>query len=85
MAHPHHENNDSYRLHRPKPDGLVAVFNQDGFLMAEHNPITGATSWHRVVPATKRESVERKLLEQFSAVADTNGGARKNPRTHRNR
>ena len=69
MAHSHHENNDSYRLHRARPDGPVAVFNQDGFLMAEYNPATGMTSWHRVVPATKRESLERKLAEQFPALA----------------
>jgi hypothetical protein len=72
MAILHHENNDSYRLHRAKPDGSVTVFNQDGFLMAEYNPVTGATAWHRVVPATKRESVERKLSEQFPVLADTN-------------
>jgi hypothetical protein len=72
MAHSHHENNDSYRLHRAKPDGSVAVFNQDGFLMAEYNPITGVIAWHRVVPATKRESIERKLSDQFPVVGDTN-------------
>ena len=77
MAHLHHENNDSYRLHRAKPDGSVAVFNQDGFFMAEYNPITGATAWHRVVPATKRESVERKLAEQFPVVTHTNAPANK--------
>ena len=81
MAHPHHENNDSYRLHRPKPDGPVAVFNQDGFLMAEHNPISGATSWHRVVPATKREAIEKKLSAQFppslDAKANTNRSRRR--------
>jgi hypothetical protein len=77
MADPHHENNDSYRLHRAKPDGSVAVFNQDGFLMAEYNPITAVTAWHRVVPATKRESIERKLLERFSVVADSAAYANK--------
>jgi hypothetical protein len=45
MASPHHEHNDSFRLHRAKPDGVVAVLNQDGFVMAEYNPFTGATAW----------------------------------------
>jgi hypothetical protein len=70
MAHQHHETNDSYRLHRAKPDGSVAVFNQDGYLMAEYNPDNGVTAWHRVVPATKRESIERKLSEQFPVLAE---------------
>jgi hypothetical protein len=65
MASSHHEHNDSFRLHRAKPDGVVAVLNQDGFVMAEYNPLTGATAWLRVVPGAKRESVERKLSEQF--------------------
>ena len=65
MSDLHREHNDSYRLHRPKPDGLVAVFNQDGYFMAEYNPVTGATAWHRVVAAAKRESIERRLSEQF--------------------
>ena len=65
MSDLHREHNESYRLHRPKPDGLVAVFNQDGYFMAEYNPITGATAWHRVVAASKREAIERRLSEQF--------------------
>jgi hypothetical protein len=75
MAHPNHENNDSYRLHRTKPDGLVSVFNQDGFLIAEYNPISGATAWLRVVPVPKRQSLERKLSEQFPMVAETRAPA----------
>lgn len=87
MAHQHHENSDSYRLHRAKPDGSVAVFNQDGFFMAEYNPMTGATAWHRVVPATKRESVEKKLLEQFPVVANkvANKNAPANNKSRRSR
>ena len=76
MAHPHHENNDSYRLHRAKPEGMVSVFNQDGFLMAEYNPATGTTAWHRVVPATGRERIEKRLLEQFPVVRETKAPAR---------
>ena len=85
MAHPHHDTNDSYRLHRPKPEGLISVFNQDGFLMAEHDPITGATAWHRVVPAAKREAVERKLCEQNPAgrQEQTSTSARKSPSSKR--
>lgn len=66
-----HENHDVYRLHREKPDSPVAVLNQDGFFMAEYNPVTGTTAWHRVVPATKRESVEKRLAQQFPVVAET--------------
>jgi hypothetical protein len=69
MPSPRHEHNDSFRLHRAKPDGVVAVLNQDGFVMAEYNPVTGATAWLRVVPAAKRDSVERKLSEQFPIAA----------------
>ena len=68
MPSPRHEHNGSFRLHRAKPDGVVAVLNQDGFVMAEYNPFTGATAWLRVVPGPKRESIERKLSEQFPAA-----------------
>jgi len=71
MANMQHENNDIYRLHRDKPDSPVAVLNQDGFFMAEYNPVTGTTAWHRVVPATKRESVEKRLAEQFPVIVET--------------
>jgi hypothetical protein len=83
MSHPPYETNDSYRLHRANPEGSVAVFNQDGFLMAEYNPITGTTAWHRVVPATKRESIERKLLEQFPVAARRNASANTSRSTRR--
>jgi hypothetical protein len=83
IAQLQHENNDSYRLHRSKPDGSVAVLNQDGFFMAEYNPITRATAWHRVVPATKRESIERKLSEQFPVVAEINRAANESRSTRR--
>src|SRR5688572_28647943 len=65
MANAQHENNDTYRLHRVKPDSPVSVLNQDGFFMAQYNPVTGATAWHRVVPATKRESIEKRLAQEF--------------------
>jgi hypothetical protein len=85
MTHPHRENNDSYHLHRVKPNGPVSVLNQDGFLMAEYDPVTGNTAWHRVVPATKRESVERKLSEQFSIVPVGRAQVNKLRRTRRKR
>ena len=85
MAHLQHENQDSYRLQRLKPDGSVMVFNQDGFLMAEYSPITGAIAWHRVVPAAKRESVERRLSEQFPVVAGRNASANTSRSTRRKR
>jgi hypothetical protein len=83
MANLQHENNDSYRLHRGKPDGSVSVFNQDGFLMAEYNPLTGVTAWHRVVPSTKRESIEKRLLEQFPVLAGSPTYANKPPAKRR--
>ena len=70
LANAQQENNDTYRLHRAKPDSPVAVLNQDGFFMAEYNPVTGATAWHRVVPATKRDSVEKRLAQQFPAIVE---------------
>ena len=77
MANAQQENNDTYRLHRAKPDSPVAVSNQDGFFMAEYNPATGATAWHRVVPATKRESVEKRLAQQFPAIVEMKVAANK--------
>jgi hypothetical protein len=82
MANAQHENNDTYRLHRAKPDSTVAVLNQDGFFMAEYNPATGATAWHRLVPATKRESVEKRLAQQFPAIVATKVAANR-PRSKR--
>jgi hypothetical protein len=77
MAPSIHENHDSYRLHRGKPDGLVSVLNQDGFLMAEYNPFTGVIAWHRVVPANKRGSIERQLAANFPAVANAHSTSNK--------
>lgn len=77
MANAQQENSDTYRLHRAKPDSPVAVLNQDGFFMAEYNPATGATAWHRVVPATKRESVEKRLAQQFPAIIEMKVAANK--------
>ena len=82
MAHPHHENNDSYHLHHPKSASVVSVFNQDGFLMAEYSLTTGAVAWHRVAPSTKREAVERRLTEQFPVIVQKRAPA-KSPRTRR--
>lgn len=69
MANAQHDN-DTYRLYVGRP-GAVAVLNQDGFLMAEYDQSTGATAWLRVVAATKRESVEQRLAQQFPAVVET--------------
>ena len=68
MASPQHENNDTYHLYRPRPEGAVVVVNQDGFVMAEYDQTTGATAWLRVVAATKRDSVEQRLANQFPAI-----------------
>src|SRR4051812_10056252 len=77
MANAQHENNDTYRLYRPRAEGAVAVVNQDGFLMAEYDQTTGATAWLRVVAATKRDSVEQRLAQQFPAITERSAAAHK--------
>ncbi len=72
-----HDNNDTYHLHRARPESPVTVVNQDGFLMAEYNPSTGATAWLRDVAATKRETVEKRLAQQFPALVAVNVPANK--------
>lgn len=55
----------SYHFRRGKPDGLIQVFNQDSYLMAEYSEFTGIVRWQRVLLATQRETVERWLREKY--------------------
>jgi len=59
------ERGDSYVFQRAKKDGLILVFNQDSYLMAEYWERTGIASWQRIVNIQQRTAVEKKLREQF--------------------
>jgi hypothetical protein len=65
VQHHHHKINDAYHCRRAKQEGLVLVYNQDSYLMAEYSERTGRVSWQRVVPITQREAIERWLNEQY--------------------
>ena len=59
------ERAESYVFQRAKSNGLILVFNQDSYLMAEYRERTGIASWQRIVNIQQRTAVERKLREQF--------------------
>jgi hypothetical protein len=61
----HHAALSTYQFKRAKADGLIQVFNEGCYLMAEYNERTGAVSWQRVLLATQREMVERWLRERY--------------------
>jgi hypothetical protein len=46
-------------------NGLVQIYNENSYLMAEYNENTGSTLWRRVVPASQRAAVEARMLEQY--------------------
>jgi hypothetical protein len=56
---------DSYHFRRAKQSGLIQVFNQDWYLMAEYSEHTGAVSWQRITAAPQRAAVEQWLRDQF--------------------
>ena len=56
---------DSYHFRRAKQHGLIQVFNQDWYLMAEYSEHTGAVSWQRITAAPQRAAVEQWLRDQF--------------------
>jgi hypothetical protein len=60
---------DSYHFRRAKQSGLIQVFNQDWYLMAEYSEHTGAVSWQRITAAPQRAAVEQWLRDQFPVVA----------------
>ena len=55
----------AYRCRRTRQDGLIEVFNENSYLMAEYSDTTGEVRWLRVVLASQRASVEEWLLEQY--------------------
>jgi hypothetical protein len=59
------EHGGSYVFQRAKRDGLILVFNQDSYLMAEYWERSGIASWQRIVNIQQRTAVEKKLREQF--------------------
>jgi hypothetical protein len=61
----HHAALSTYQFKRAKADGLIQVFNEGCYLMAEYNERTGAVSWQRVLLATQREMVEKWLRERY--------------------
>ena len=67
MQQHHNANiNDSYHFKRSSPSGdLVFVFNSDNYVMAEYHMRSAHTAWHRVVPVTQRESVEKWLGQHY--------------------
>ena len=60
---------DSYHFRRAKQGGLIQVFNQDWYLMAEYSEHTGAVSWQRITAAPQRAAVEQWLRDQFPVAA----------------
>ena len=65
MQHHHHEINNTFHCQRAIHGESVHVLNADHYLMAEYNTRTGRVSWHRMVAATQRESVEKWLRENY--------------------
>ena len=56
----------SFRFRRPNPHGgLIQILNENSYLLAEYNENTGVVSWHRMVVATQKTTIEQRLFEQF--------------------
>ena len=55
---------------KPSPqDGTMLVLNADHYIMGYYRMKTGSVSWHRVVQATQRESIEKWLLQNYPVKA----------------
>lgn len=61
----HHATLASYQFKRAKAEGMIHVLNEGSYLMAEYNERTGVVSWQRVVLATQKEIIERRLREHY--------------------
>lgn len=61
----YHATLSTYQFKRAKADGLIQVFNEGCYLMAEYSERTGIVSWQRVLMATQRELVEKWLRERY--------------------
>jgi hypothetical protein len=63
-----HAINGSYHCRRAKQGGgLILVFNQDEYLMAEYSERSGDTKYQRLVPAPQKDVIERWLGQHFPA------------------
>jgi hypothetical protein len=66
MQHRHHPD-ISENFHSKRVDSnLILVLNSDNYVMAEYRPLTGKTTWQRVVNVTQRERVEKWLAENYA-------------------
>lgn len=61
--------NASYYCQRGKRDGIVHVFNNGAYVLAEYSESTGDLRWQRVVPAEQKKSLEKWLSQHFPATA----------------
>jgi hypothetical protein len=59
--------NASWHCRRAKQDGLILVFNEGEYLMAEYSERSGVTKYQRVVPAPQQHVIERWLSQHFPA------------------
>jgi hypothetical protein len=64
---PSHPINASYHCKRAKQDGLILIFNQDEYLMAEYSERSGTTKYQRLVPAPQKAVIEQWLGRHFPA------------------
>ena len=70
MATKEHLPEHDFRFYRRGNTGRIAVSNNLGYTMAEYDEKMGLTAWHRLVPAGKREEVEKWLLANYPIKAD---------------
>ena len=70
MATTHEITEHDFRFYRRGNTGRVAVSNKLGYTMGEYDETTGLTAWHRMVPAGKREEVEKWLLANYPVKAE---------------
>jgi hypothetical protein len=71
VTQPRYAINASYHCQRAKQEGLILVYNQDEYLMAEYSERTGAMKYQRLVPAPQKDLIERWLGQRFPASAKT--------------
>ena len=72
---------DSFHFRRAKQNGLIQVFNQDWYLMAEYSEHIGAVSWQRVMAAPLRAKVEQRLRDHFPVAEPGNPIKKRSPGT----
>ncbi|MEO5924714.1 MAG: hypothetical protein ABIR70_12895 [Bryobacteraceae bacterium] len=55
----------AFRFSRAVSGGLISILNQNSYLMGTYNQATGQASWHRMVTATEKASVEKSLAASY--------------------